>query len=120
MSSPEINVGITCNIFARQMHFKNAGDFEIGHEHPYDHLTLLAKGRFIVEVDGVSTEFLAPHMLWVRADKIHKITSVTAGAVAYCIHGLRNSEVSDDIVAPDMVPRGVELRSMISRLKLTK
>jgi quercetin dioxygenase-like cupin family protein len=114
MQNPLINIGVTCNVFVRQMHFKSAGDVEQGHTHPYDHLTLLAKGSVAVEVDGETTEFVAPHMIWIRADRQHKLTALTDNTVAYCVHALRE-EGTDDIIAPDMVPRGVELRQMMRR-----
>lgn len=117
MTKPTINIGVTCNVFVRQMHFKEAGDVEQGHTHPYDHLSLLGKGSVRVEVDGESTDFVAPHMLWIRADKEHKITALTDGTVMYCVHALRGDRESDDIVAPDMVPNGVQLRQMLLRTR---
>jgi quercetin dioxygenase-like cupin family protein len=117
MTNPEINIGLTCNVFARQMHFKNAGDVEQGHTHPYDHLSLLAKGSVRIEVNGEATDFVAPHMIWVRADQEHKLTALSDGTVIYCIHALRAGNESDDIIAPDMVPRGVQLRQMLERLQ---
>lgn len=117
MAQPEINIGVTCNIFARQMHFKNAGDVEQGHSHPYDHLSLLAKGSVRVEVAGETTDFVAPQMIWVRADREHKLTALTDGTVVYCIHGLRDGRESDDIIAPDMVPNGVQLRQMMLKTR---
>jgi quercetin dioxygenase-like cupin family protein len=116
MNQPTTNIGVTCNVFVRQMHFANAGDVEQGHTHPYDHLSLLGKGSVRVEVDGRTTDFVAPHMIWIRADKVHKLTALTDDAVVYCIHALRGDSESDDIISPDMVPSGVELRQMLRRL----
>jgi quercetin dioxygenase-like cupin family protein len=116
MADPIINIGVTCNVFARQIHFKNAGDVEQGHTHPYDHLSLLAKGSVQVEVDSQTTDFVAPQMIWIRADKEHKLTALTDNSVVYCIHALRGSSESDDIISPDMVPRGVQLRQMLKSL----
>lgn len=114
MAQPDINIGLTCNVFVRQMHFINAGDVELGHTHPFDHLSLLAKGSVNIKVDGVSTEFTAPHMIWIRADKNHEITATSNNTVVYCIHGLRDTAKSDDIIDPTMVPTGVLLRQLIS------
>jgi hypothetical protein len=55
-------------------------------------------------------------MIWIRADKVHKLTALTDDAVVYCIHALRGDSESDDIISPDMVPSGVELRQMLRRL----
>lgn len=117
MPQPAVNIGVTCNVFVRQMHFKSAGDVEQGHTHPYDHLSLLGKGSVRIEVDGEATDFVAPHMIWIRADKAHKITALTDGAVMYCVHALRDGRESDDIIAPDMVPNGVQLRQMLLRTR---
>ena len=117
MSNPAINIGVTCNVFVRQMHFVQAGDTEQGHTHPYDHMSLLAKGSVRIEVNGEATDFVAPHMIWVRADHEHKLTALTDGTVVYCIHALRDGSESDDIIAPDMVPTGVRLRQMLLKTR---
>jgi quercetin dioxygenase-like cupin family protein len=92
------------------MHFKKAGDIEQGHTHQFDHLTLLAKGRLQVTVEGRTTEFTAPHMLYIRADKNHELVALSDDTVAYCIHALRTPE--GDIIDPSMVPDGVDIRSI--------
>lgn len=106
MSRPIINIGCVANLFSRQMHFVKAGDTEIGHTHQFDHLTLLAKGKLKVTVEGVSTEFTAPHMIYIHKDKVHELVALTDETVAYCIHALRE-EGSDDIIDPAMIPEGV-------------
>ena len=106
MSSPAINIGCVANLFSRMMHFKCAGDIEIGHTHQFDHLTLLAKGRLKVTVDGMVTEFTAPHMIYIRKDKIHQLEAITDETVAYCIHALRDRK-TEDILDPSMIPVGV-------------
>jgi len=88
------------------MHFKNAGDTEVGHTHQFDHLTLLAKGRLKVTVEGISTEFTAPNMLYIHKDKVHELEALTNETVAYCIHALRDKE-NNEILDPTMIPDGV-------------
>ena len=99
------------------MHFRKAGDIEYGHTHQFDHLTLLAKGRLQVTVEGKTTEFTAPHMLYIRADKNHELVALTDDTVAYCIHALRTHE--GDIIDPSMVPEGVDIRSMAAMVVTT-
>lgn len=103
---PAISIGCVANLFSRMMHFKNAGDIELGHTHQFDHLTLLAKGGLKVTVDGVATEFTAPHMVYIRADKNHELIALENDTVAYCIHALRDKDNSD-ILDPSMIPAGV-------------
>lgn len=111
MNTPEVKLGCVANLFSRMMHFKKAGDIEIGHAHQFDHLTLLAKGKLKVTVDGVATEFTAPHMIYIRKDKVHELVALTDETVAYCIHALRDKE-NNEILDPLMIPAGVDPLSM--------
>lgn len=111
MSQPTVHIGCVANLFSRMMHFKHAGDIEIGHTHQFDHLTLLAKGKLKVTVDGVATEFTAPHMIYIRADKVHELVALADETVAYCIHALRDKE-NNEILDPSMIPAGVNPLSM--------
>lgn len=106
MNSPIVNIGCVANLFSRQMHFEKAGDIEIGHTHQFDHLTLLAKGRLQVTVDGVISEFTAPQMIWIHKDKVHELVALVDNTVAYCIHALRDKN-DNEIIDPSMIPAGV-------------
>jgi quercetin dioxygenase-like cupin family protein len=116
MSTPVINIGVVANMFVRQMHFKEAGSFEQGHEHTFDHLTLLASGRLLVEANGETTEYVAPTMIYINSEVEHKLTALEPDTVAYCIHGLRDSEKSDDIISPDMIPNGINYKKLTDQL----
>lgn len=107
MSEPIVELGCVANLFSRMMYFKNAGDVEQGHTHAFDHLTLLAKGSLSVVVEGKTTEFTAPHMIYIKADKKHELTALTDETVAYCIHALRDAANPDVILDPSMIPEGV-------------
>lgn len=111
MNPPEVNIGCVANLFSRMMHFKNAGDIEIGHTHQFDHLTLLAKGKVQVTVEGKATEFTAPHMIYIHKDKVHEIVALEDDTVAYCIHALRDKE-NNEIIDPSMIPAGVSAFSI--------
>ena len=115
MSNPVVHIGCVANLFSRMMHFKQAGDTEMGHTHQFDHLTLLAKGKLKVTVEGVATEFTAPHMIYIRADKMHELVALTDETVAYCIHALRDKN-NNDIIDPSMIPTGVSALSMAGQI----
>lgn len=108
---PEIKIGCVANLYSRMMHFRKAGDIEIGHTHQFDHLTLLAKGKLRVTVEGVSTEFTAPHMIYIHKDKVHELEALTDETVAYCIHALRDKD-TNEILDPSMIPVGVSPLTM--------
>lgn len=103
MANPSISFGLVGNIYTRQMHFKSKGDIEMGHTHPYDHMTLLAKGSVEVSVDGEVSVFNAPHIIWINAEKAHQLTALEDDTVAYCVHAVRDA---GEIVDPTMIPEG--------------
>jgi quercetin dioxygenase-like cupin family protein len=111
MTSPLVHIGCVANLYSRMMHFRKAGDIEIGHAHQFDHLTLLAKGKLKVTVEGQVTEFTAPHMIYIHKDKIHELVAMVDNTVAYCIHALRDKE-NNEILDPSMIPAGVNPLSL--------
>lgn len=106
-NSPRIQLGCVANLFSRMMHFKSAGDVEHGHTHAFDHLTLLATGSLRVTVEGKTTDFNAPHMIYIHKDKNHELVALEDNTVAYCIHALRDKN-TDEILDPSMIPAGVD------------
>jgi quercetin dioxygenase-like cupin family protein len=105
MKPAEIAVGVVANVASRQMFFRYAGDYEQGHTHDYDHLTLLAAGSLRVTVDGQSTVFKAPHMIYIHKDKMHELVALEDHTVAFCIHARR--DIDGNVIDPRMVPNGV-------------
>jgi quercetin dioxygenase-like cupin family protein len=114
---PEVNIGCVANMFVRQMCFKQPGDAEQGHKHNFDHLTLLATGKLLVEVGTESTIFVAPAMIYINKDIAHKLIALEPNTVAYCIHGLRDMDISDDILSPEMIPNGVNMHKILMELR---
>ena len=98
---------LVSNLWIKQMHFENAGDTMQGHSHKFDHPTLLAVGSAKVTVEGVSTIFRAPHIIFIAKDKLHEIEAVEPGTIAYCIHPIRG-ERQEDIYAHNQIPAGIE------------
>lgn len=117
VDQPYIKIGCVANLFSRQMHFKNAGDTERGHTHPFDHLTLLAAGSLRVTVNGDTTDFKAPHMIYIKAEHMHKLVALEDNTVAYCIHALRDGNGVDDILDPASIPVGVNPRTLAKPLE---
>lgn len=95
------------NLYTRQMHFEKAGDSELGHVHYFDHMTLLAKGSLRVTVNDKTTEFVAPHMIYIKAEYRHELVALEDDTLVYCVHALRNGDGVDDIIAPESIPAGV-------------
>jgi quercetin dioxygenase-like cupin family protein len=106
MAYPETKMTCIKNLWTRQMFFAKAGDANEGHVHNYDHTTLLAYGAVRVHVDGNTTDFKAPQMIYIQAGKSHFIEALEDGTVAYCVHALRDKD-SEDILDPTQIPLGV-------------
>lgn len=114
MSYPVVNVGLVSNLFVRQMNFKNAGDVEISHAHSFDHMTLLAKGKLKVAIGNEETVFVAPQIIFIKANIQHTLTAETDSTVAYCIHALRDN--NGDIISEDMVPKSEALFEILNNI----
>lgn len=119
---PEIKILSVSNVFCRLMKFNKAGDKELSHSHTYDHGTLLASGRMLVEEindnDEVvsSKEFTAPTFVFIPKDVTHVLTSLEDNTVATCIHALRT--IDETIIDPSFFVR--ETESADSRLDRTE
>lgn len=98
-------ISCVANVFTRTMTFSEIGDVEPGHTHPFDHVTCLAYGGLDIEVDGETTHYDAPAMIFIRAGAVHQLTATAAGTVAMCVHALRNGDRVEDIMPPDGRPR---------------
>jgi len=98
---------LVSNLWVKQMHFEDTGDTMQGHSHKFDHPTLVAYGSVRVTVEGVDTVFKAPHIIFISKDKLHEITALEPGTVAYCIHPIRG-ERQEDIFAHNQIPAGIE------------
>lgn len=89
-------------LYAKQMHIP-AG-YEAGsHAHNYSHLSILAKGRVIVETDGWKQEFKAPACIEIAAGIHHKITSLE-DSVWFCVHATEETDISK--VDETLIQRG--------------
>lgn len=64
-----------------------------GHYHHFDHVTLLAVGSVLVEVEGHKPkEFHAPTFIVIKKEYKHKFTALTDGVVYYCVFALRDKD----------------------------
>ena len=102
----KIKLAMISNLWIKLMTFEHAGDINQGHEHEFDHATLLVKGSVEVDVDGVKSIFTAPQIIYIQKKTIHTITALEDDTVASCIVAIRASERLEDIIDPESVPKG--------------
>jgi quercetin dioxygenase-like cupin family protein len=107
MSLPDERITAVSNLWLRQMVFNKAGDQNLGHQHNYDHVTLLAKGSVRVYVDEHTTDFKAPQMIYITKGKRHHLEALEDDTIAYCVHALRDINTGE-ILSQDQVPLGVD------------
>lgn len=108
MASYTHELGYFGNIWVRSHYFKKSGETNAGgHTHHFDHVTLLAKGKVLVEVEDKTKEFIAPTFIVIKKDKKHKITALCDDVIYYCVFALRDidGEVTD-IYSGDNSPYG--------------
>ena len=84
-------LGYFGNIWVRQNVFELAGETHEGHEHKFDHVTLLVSGKVSIQIGKeVPKEFTAPTFIVIRKQHNHKITAMADGTVYYCVFALRD------------------------------
>ena len=84
-------LGYFGNIWVKQNVLENAGEYFDGHEHKFDHVTLLVSGKVNVQIkDFEPKEFVAPTFIVIRKEHQHKITALVDGTIYYCIYALRD------------------------------
>jgi hypothetical protein len=124
MNKPDIKIMAVSNVFSRVMHFKKAGDIEQGHLHTYDHATLISSGSVRVDIlsDALanenSREFVAPAMVFIRKDKIHRLTALEDNTVCVCIHALRtvDEEIVDaEFLMEEVVGGNNEVKNLVAK-----
>ena len=89
-------------LYAKQMSIP-AGYEAVSHAHNYSHLSILSKGRVIVQTDEWSKEFKAPACIEIKAGIHHKIISLEDCAW-FCIHA--TDETDPDKVDDVLIQRG--------------
>lgn len=78
-----------------------AGGFVISHAHPYDHLSILGKGRARVEIGKHFCDYHAPAAITIRAGEKHRIIAIS-DIVWFCIHATEETDptkVDDALLA---------------------
>jgi hypothetical protein len=116
-------MGYFGNIWVRSHTFAKVGDTNGGgHTHNFDHVTLLAVGSVLVEVEGYEPkEFHGPTFITIDKDHSHKFTALTDNVVYYCVFALRDldgdvTNIVGDANSP-LVPHFANISDK-SRLKL--
>jgi hypothetical protein len=93
-------LGFFGNIWVRQQNLDKAGDVSVGHQHKFDHVTLLSKGSVLVHVEGKEPKkFTAPTFIVIRKEYEHHVEALEDNTIYYCVFALRNidGEVVEDI-----------------------
>lgn len=88
---------VSGNVFIRPMKFEKAGDKRDGHEHNFDHTTIVFRGSVHVTArtpDGsvIERDFKAPAHFLVKADVHHEITALQDDTEAWCVYAHRTSQ----------------------------
>ncbi|WKJ88753.1 cupin domain-containing protein [Methylomonas montana] len=85
-------------VYIRQMSAP-AGYVIDTHQHAYEHYSILASGTVRVEIDGETTEYTGPKVIAIKANTVHKITSIT-DFTWFCIH---HTDVDDEDKIDDVL-----------------
>ncbi len=77
-------------VYAKEAHIA-AGLCAEQHRHTYEHMSILASGIVSVEVSGETTIYVAPAVITIAADTVHKVTALK-NAVWFCVHATEETD----------------------------
>jgi len=106
-NAPDCKFVVISNVSLKIMEFNGVGCTMDGHEHVFDHPTLLSFGKFEVtcgdDVYEVDADKEATAVL-IEKGVVHKIVCVSEKGLGTCIHALRDGTRVEDIVDPNDIP----------------
>jgi quercetin dioxygenase-like cupin family protein len=78
-------------VYAKSVYMPK-GSILVQHKHVHDHLSILASGKIILDVDGEHRELVGPCVIEVKAG-VHHGVKAESDAMWYCIHA---ADVAED------------------------
>jgi len=114
------NTSIVSNVWFRQIQLDYKGDEYGGHSHKFDHMHLLCVGQIDLEIEGITTRFTAPQMIFIEKGRKHSMKAVSDKTLGYCIHPVRGGDKVEDIVDPESLPDGFNLERWLVSSKYPK
>ncbi len=90
-------VGYIGNVWIRVHKFTSVGEVHAGHQHKFDHVSFLMKGRARVTVEGRSTDYSAVNFIKIDKGLNHEIVALEDGTEWWCVFAVRddNGEVAE-------------------------
>lgn len=112
-------LGIACeSVLGGGMYIKSfdipAGVALVQHAHHYDHISILARGSVIIEIEGVREEMHAPRMLLVKAGVHHGVKALT-DSLWYCCHNC-DAATSEGLDESLVAPSKTDMQAMANGL----
>lgn len=88
---------VSGNIFIRPNKLPKKGDFVGGHEHNFDHTTIVFKGAIHVKANlpngsVIERDFTAPAHVLIRKDVTHEITALADDTEFWCVYSHRTPQ----------------------------
>lgn len=90
-------------VFAKEWQARRVGDYIEQHQHSFDHLSYLASGSVVVEVDGRTDTYHGPTGINIKAHKSHKVTALTANVLWLCIHAIPNEMRDAELIEKALI-----------------
>ena len=104
MSSPFTDIKLVDNVFVKLYYFINTGDTVTTHAHVFDHITLLATGKVLMQHDNGEQEFVAPYLIVTPKNVTHKFTALEPNTMYCCIHAIREGSEVDNVASQNITP----------------
>jgi len=87
----------------------DVGDKIEGHAHTFDHITLLANGRFIMRAKDAEKEHIAPKLIVTPKGVVHEFETLDKGCLLCCVHAIRDGDTEEDVAPPNITEEQAQL-----------
>jgi dTDP-4-dehydrorhamnose 3,5-epimerase-like enzyme len=97
------DIKVVDNVFVKMMHLYFIGNKVQGHAHTFDHITLLAKGKVVMRVEGgEGVEHASPKLIVTPKGIVHEFEALTPDCLLCCVHAIRDGDTEADIAPPNI------------------
>lgn len=82
----------SAGLYAKKMEIPK-DHYIVSHKHTYDHMSILASGKVMVEANDIKTEYTAPACINILAGTYHAIVALE-DSYWYCIHATSETDIA--------------------------
>lgn len=82
-------------VYMRELQLAKKGYIALGHQHTYDHMSILVRGAVTVRAHDVVSTYYAPCVVQIPAGVNHDIQALSDEVLWFCVHKIPDEFAGD-------------------------